>query len=79
MGNSLAHKNEAPFPEGLAEFFVRSFCPLGGYVLDPFVGSGTTMSVCQKTGRQGFGIDIRKDQIEIAEARLSQGDLFSQA
>jgi hypothetical protein len=47
MGDRTCHENEAPFPEGLAEIFVRSFCPEGGWVLDPFSGSGTTAAVCQ--------------------------------
>ena len=32
MGDALAHENEAPFAEYLAEFFIRSFCPEGGIV-----------------------------------------------
>ena len=70
MGHKLAHENEAPFPESLAEFFVRSFCPPGGRVLDPFSGSGTTMAVCMKTGRDGVGLDIRESQRDLAARRL---------
>ena len=33
MGSDLAHENEAPFPEALAEFFIKSFCPPGGAVV----------------------------------------------
>lgn len=71
MGSKYAHENEAPFPEQLAEFFVRSFCPPGGTVLDPFSGSGTTCAVAAKNGRQFIGIDIRDSQIELAKRRLS--------
>jgi len=76
MGDPLAHENEAPFPESLAEFFVRSFCPPGGVVLDPFSGSGTTVAVARKHGRQGIGIDLRESQMEIAANRLRQKVLF---
>ena len=38
MGSPLAHENEAPFPEKLAEFFIRSFCPPGGAVASPKYG-----------------------------------------
>lgn len=44
MGSDLAHDNEAPFPETLTDFFVESFCPPGGTVLDIFCGSGTTLA-----------------------------------
>jgi site-specific DNA-methyltransferase (adenine-specific)/site-specific DNA-methyltransferase (cytosine-N4-specific) len=72
LGSKLAHENEAPFPESLAEFFVRSFCPPGGIVLDPFSGSGTTVAVAERCGRNGIGIDIRESQIELAGRRLKE-------
>lgn len=70
VGHRLANENEAPFHEKLAEFFVRSFCPPGGTVLDPFAGSGTTLAVAERHGRQGIGIDRRKSQILLSECRL---------
>lgn len=72
MGDELAHENEAPFPESLAESFIRSFCPPKGIVLDPFVGSGTTLAVAKKWGRYGIGIDVRSSQIELSMRRLSK-------
>jgi hypothetical protein len=72
MGSKLAHENEAPFPEKLAEFFIRSFCPPGGIVLDPFVGGGTTPAVAKRTGRKFIGIDVRESQIEICKRRLRE-------
>mgnify|MGYP001061996185 CR=1 FL=1 len=70
LGSDLAHENEAPFPEALAEFFIRSFCPPGGTVLDPFSGSGTTVAVAHRFGRRAIGIDIRESQIAIAKRRV---------
>jgi hypothetical protein len=70
MGWRDASENEAPFPEKLAEFFVRSFCPPGGIVLDPFSGSGTTVAMAVKHGRNGVGIDARASQVELGETRL---------
>lgn len=72
MGSTLAHENEAPFPEVLAEFFIRSFCPPDGTVLDPFVGSGTTCAVAQRFGRNSVGIDIRQSQIELSQRRIAE-------
>jgi hypothetical protein len=71
MGHKMAHENEAPFPTKLAEFFVRSLCPPGGTVCDPFSGSGTTMQTCIETGRRGMGIDIRESQCELARRRIA--------
>ena len=77
IGNSLAHENEAPFPEKLVEFFVRSFCPEDGITLDPFCGSGTTPAVAMKFGRKYIGIDIRQSQVELSNKRLQgQKGLF---
>lgn len=72
MGHPLAHRNEAPFPEGLAEHFIRSFVPPGGVVLDPFSGSGTTASVARRLGRKGIGIDLRASQCALAMERASR-------
>lgn len=71
MGSDLAHENEAPFPESLAEFFVRSFCPPGGTVLDPFCGSGTTLAVAQRFERNSIGVDCRDTQCRLTQRRLA--------
>jgi hypothetical protein len=72
IGHPLAHENEAPFPETLAEFFIKSLCPPDGIVLDPFSGSGTTVAVAVRLGRKGVGMDIRWSQAEIARRRIDQ-------
>lgn len=72
LGSKLAHENEAPFPEKLAEFFIKSFCPPGGIVLDPFSGSGTTIAVAKKNYRNGIGIDVRASQVELGQKRLEE-------
>jgi site-specific DNA-methyltransferase (cytosine-N4-specific) len=76
MGSKLAHENEAPFPEELARFFICSFCPPAGVVLDPFVGSGTTIAAALKEGRNSIGIDIRESQIELSKQRKEEVGLF---
>lgn len=70
MGDDFAHENEAPFPERLAEFFVKSFCPPGGTVLDCFGGSGTTGKVAVQNGRNAILIDIRPQMGELIERRI---------
>lgn len=70
MGHKLAHENEAPFPEKLADFMIASFCPPGGTVLDPFGGSGTTAAAALKLGRNAISIDIRQSQCDLTRKRL---------
>lgn len=70
MGHELCHENEAPFPEYLAEFFIRSFCPPGGVVCDPFSGSGTTCAVAAMHDRHYIGIDIRQSQVNLSRERI---------
>jgi hypothetical protein len=73
MGSPIAHESEAPFPEELVRFFVVSYCPPGGRVLDPFCGSGTTISVAVQENRIGVGIDIRDGVGGLASARKRLG------
>lgn len=71
MGHRLCHENEAPFPEDLARFFIRSFCPPGGVVVDTFSGSGTTASVCRQEGRRFIVMDVRGSQEALTHRRLA--------
>lgn len=75
MGSMLAHENEAPFPEALAEHFLRSLCPPGGTVIDPFSGSATTVAVAERLGRHGIGLDLRASQAELGARRLAEAAL----
>lgn len=59
-------------PEGLFERMVLASSNEGDTVLDPFVGSGTLLRVCQQTGRKGIGIDINPEYIQMAEERLAE-------
>lgn len=72
MGSKIAHENEAPFPESLAEFFIASFCPPGGTVLDPHGGSGTVAAVAKRLGRNSISIDVRASQTELQRRRLAE-------
>lgn len=78
LGSTIAHHNEAPYPERVAEFFIRSLCPAGGTVLDPFSGSGTTAAVAKRTGRNAIASDLRTSQCELTRRRLQsvQPELF---
>ena len=70
LGHPLAHENEAPFPLKLAKHFIEVCSNPDDTVLDPFLGSGTTLHACKETKRKGIGIDIRESQVELSERRL---------
>lgn len=72
LGSDKAHANEAPYPERLCEFFIKSFCPPGGIVLDPFIGGGTTAVVAARCGCRFIGIDNRQSQIDLTVTRLTE-------
>lgn len=63
--------HHATFPEKLIEPCILAGSPIGGTVLDPFVGSGTVLSVAQRFNRNGIGIELSPDFIESANERLS--------
>ena len=65
-------------PVTLFSFLVSLFCPPGGVVLDPFLGSGTTLVSCLQTGRRGIGIEREKEYCDIALARCRFADREAQ-
>ncbi|MEQ8170344.1 MAG: site-specific DNA-methyltransferase [Candidatus Eremiobacterota bacterium] len=71
MSTECNNKNHsAVFPEALPEWFIKLFTKEGDWVLDPFMGSGTAISVAQKMGRNSVGIEILQDYYEHARNRI---------
>ena len=69
----------ATFPMDLIEPCVLAGCPVGGTVLDPFGGSGTTAEVANAHNRDAVLIELNEEYIEIAKKRLAPGgDLFTE-
>lgn len=67
---SIGHP--APFPDELPKRLIKLYSFWGDRVLDPFVGSGTTVKVAEELGRIGIGYDINSKYIELAERNVSQ-------
>jgi DNA modification methylase len=60
----------ATFPPALIRPCIEAGCPLGGVVLDPFMGAGTTAIVAQSLGRSYVGVELNPDYIRLAEERI---------
>lgn len=60
----------APFPLELPRRCIKMFSYLGDTVLDPFMGSGTTLIAAGMLGRRGIGVDVDKGYCKLAQARI---------
>jgi DNA modification methylase len=62
--------HSAAFPPALPAWFIRLFTRPGDTVLDPFMGSGTTLVEAVKLGRLAYGIDVHAEYVAQARAAL---------
>jgi DNA modification methylase len=62
----------AVFPSDLIEPCILAGAPVGGLVLDPFMGSGTTAQVAQNLGRQYIGCELNTDYKPLQDKRVAQ-------
>jgi len=67
-----ARNHPAPFPEELVDRLVRMFSFVNDTVLDPFVGTGTTMVASARAGRNSIGVEIDQKYWRLARDRLSK-------
>ena len=66
----------ATFPPALIRPCILAGCPVGGTVLDPFGGSGTTGEVAEMEGRNSILCELNADYVKLAEKRTEQRGLF---
>ncbi|HAV5945238.1 site-specific DNA-methyltransferase [Acinetobacter baumannii] len=74
-GAGRASKERTPhpaqFPMELCSRVIKAFSDIGGLVVDPFLGSGSTMATCIQENRYCIGFEIREDYCELAANRIS--------
>ncbi|HOX40273.1 MAG TPA: site-specific DNA-methyltransferase [Candidatus Brocadiia bacterium] len=68
--------HSATFPRALPEWFIKLFTKEGDWVLDPFVGSGTTCEVAQKLGRNSVGIDVLQEYVDLARSKVAPVEMM---
>ncbi len=67
----------ATFPPALIRPCILAGCPVGGTVLDPFGGSGTTGEVSEQEGRNSILIELNPEYVRLADKRTEQMGLFT--
>jgi DNA modification methylase len=67
--SAYRHAHFATFPPDLIKPCILAGCPVGGTVLDPFLGSGTTAQVAIELGRSCIGIELNPAYIDLSKVR----------
>jgi len=77
MATECGNKSHsAVFPESLPEWFIKLFTEEGDWVLDPFMGSGTTIRVAQRLRRNSIGIEILPEYCEAVSGEIGGGQKY---
>jgi len=69
----------ATFPISLASKVIELFTHQGELVLDPFVGSGTTLLAARDLNRNAVGFDLKEEYINLCNERLAQNNLLNES
>jgi site-specific DNA-methyltransferase (adenine-specific) len=71
LATECSNRNHsATFPQGLPDWFIKLFTKEGDIVLDPFMGSGTTVFSTKELGRLYIGIEIQKEYCRLVDREL---------
>ena len=77
LATECNNKNHsAAFPEELPEWFIKLFTKKNDTVLDPFMGSGTTITVSNRMMRNSIGIDIVPEYYEMVKQQFNPVELY---
>lgn len=72
LATECNNKNHsAAFPRELPEWFIKLFTREGDTILDPFMGSGTTVFAASEMGRNAIGIEIVPDYFEMVKSQIA--------
>ena len=66
----------ATFSPTMIADFIKFFTKKNMKVLDPFVGIGTTLVACDRTGRKGIGVEINPKYLKIAQKRITKKQII---
>jgi DNA modification methylase len=69
----------AKFPESMIKDFIEFFTQPTAIVLDPLLGTGSTLVACEMCNRQGIGVEIEEKYAKIAQSRTRQPVLIGDA
>jgi len=73
MATETRNRNHsAVFPEELPAWFIKLFTQEGDLVLDPFMGSGTTLQAAYRLRRNAIGTELKEEYFQVARARLDE-------
>lgn len=76
LATETGNKNHsATFPSALPEWFIKLFTETGDWVLDPFLGSGTTSEAAQKLKRNSVGIELLSEYVKLAKQKIKKEEL----
>jgi site-specific DNA-methyltransferase (adenine-specific) len=76
LATECNNKNHsAAFPEELPEWFIKLFTKEGDVVLDPFMGSGTSIFVANRMKRHAIGIDLMPEYVKMVRQQLKLQEL----
>jgi site-specific DNA-methyltransferase (adenine-specific) len=78
QGESRFRLHPTQKPEPLMRWCIERASGHGDTILDPFMGSGTTLVAAKRLGRKAIGIEQEERYCEIAAKRLAQGALFTE-
>ncbi len=77
LATECNNKNHsATFPVGLPEWFIKLFTKERDLVLDPFMGSGTTLIVANKMRRNSIGIDLVPEYCEMVRKKINPVEVY---
>jgi len=79
FGGAKQIEHEAMFPDELPFRLIKMFTFVGDTVLDPFLGSGTTIKVASQLKRNSIGYEINENFLETIKKKIVSEDLFNES